>query len=283
MSMSQYKGNEMGLMSVLMLGVVAVVVYVTASRVQVSARDVAWMSAVRQVPPAEHTVYQRYLERHRRHRLAGGLFGVVLAVTIGVRWFGAVSIGIGEGSPLADVLFCGLAGTLLGALAAERFRLSEPASARLAASLSEREDVSRPDLRWATRGITLGALGVGLLVALSGNGLVPLLIGLGGLVALGVAEATQTAISSRRRPVLSDSAKTVDCRIRSFAGRSAALLQLAASVLVAGWTIAKVPGLEEGWLSFVRFVLVIGSLAGTVALLRQAAPRPPRKWRAEVE
>ena len=275
----------MGLISILVLGMAigAVVFYVTVSGVRVSARDVAWLSAVPQVLPAEQTVYARYLERHRRHRLAGGLFGVVFAVTIGVRWFGALSIGIGEGSPLADVLFCGLAGILLGALAAERFRLSEPTSPKLAASLSEREDVSRPDLRWTARGITLGALGVGLLVSLTGNGLVPMMIGVGGLVALVVAEATQTAISSRRRPVLSDSAKTVDLRIRSFAGRSAAWLQLAASVLVAGWTIAKVPGLEEGWLSFVRFVLVIGSLAGTVALLRKAAPRPPRKWQAGVE
>lgn len=260
---------------------VAVYFYVIASSVKVSARDVAWLAAMPVCPLAEADVYSRYLQRHRRHRLAGGLFGVTFAATVGIRWFSSISIGIGQRSPLADVLFCGLAGVLVGSLSAESFRLSEPPSSTVAASLLNRDGSPQPDLTRAARGLTIVSLSVGGFVAATGNGLASLSIATVGLAAALVAEATRAAISGRRRPVLSDRAQTVDLRIRSFAGRSVALLQLAAAVLVAGWTLAKVPGIDNQLLTLIRFLAEIGSLALTVILLHKAAPRPPRHWSAE--
>lgn len=82
----------------------------------------------------------------------------------------------------------------------------------------------------------------------------------------------------RRRPILSDEASEVDLRIRSFAYRSVALLQLAAAVLAAGWVVAKFPAPAGGLADAVRVFLALGALAGTLVLLHRAAPRPPRHW-----
>ena len=73
---------------------------------------------------------------------------------------------------------------------------------------------------------------------------------------------------------MSDRARDVDDRLRSFAGRSMALLQSAAAVIVAGWTLAKLSVLDGGVLDPARFLAVVGCLVGGVTLLRRAAPRP---------
>jgi hypothetical protein len=96
-----------------------------------------------------------------------------------------------------------------------------------------------------------------------------------------VAEATQAAITGRRRPVLSDRAQVVDLRMRSFASASTARLQLSVAVLTAAWTLSKVPGMDTGPLAPVQVVAMIGGLAITVVQLRRTSPRPPRKWVAE--
>ncbi|MDH3499262.1 MAG: hypothetical protein OEM97_04000 [Acidimicrobiia bacterium] len=257
---------------------VAVVSYVTIAGVRVSDRDVAWIAHAVQPPPPQAVVYSRYLQRHRRHRLAGGLFGTIFAVTMGIRWYGEVHIGIGEGNPLADILFCAMAGVLVGALSAETFRLSEPASSTIAASLATRDDPSRRDLTKLARSITIMSLAIGGLVAATGNGTESLWVAAaGGLVAM-VAEATRSAISSRRRPVLSDQARAVDLRIRTFANRSVAALQLAAALLAIGWTVAKIPAGEPAAIGLLRFLFVLGCLFATAILLNTAAPRPSRTW-----
>ena len=131
---------------------------VIVRRVQVTDRDIAWLSSTAQTPPAEAAVYGRYLERHRRHRLVGGLAGAFFAVVVGIRYYGSVSIGIGLGNPLADVLFCGLTGVLVGALAAESFRLSEPQSTTVVASLASRSIPVDPRLGQVARGLAAVAV-----------------------------------------------------------------------------------------------------------------------------
>jgi hypothetical protein len=224
-------------------------------------------------------VYARYLVRHRRHRVVGGLFGVAFAVVVGVRYSGSVNLGIGRGSPLADVLFCGVVGVQIGSLSAETFRLGPSPSPIAAASLAPRGEYRSPGLTWVPRCLTVAALMIGAVNAAIGHGLVPLAVALGGLVFTALAEATQAAIGGRRRPVLSDAARRVDARLRSFAGRSMALLQIAAAVIVAGWTLSKLPQPDQGILSVVRFIAVVGCLIGALVVLRRAAPRPPRRWR----
>jgi hypothetical protein len=277
-------GDGMGSFAVLLLALVIIIaagVSVAVGGTNVSARDVAWIAGTSDSSPAEADVYSRYLQRHRRHRLAGGLLGTLFAITVGVRWYGSVSFGIGTQSPLADVLFCGLGGVLVGAFSAESFRLSEPPSATVSASLTQHAGVARPELIRVARVIIVCSLVGGALVAASGQGLAPLWISIGGLVVALVAEATQSAISGRRRPVLSDRAQVVDLRMRSFASTSVARLQLAVAVLTATWTVSQVPGVDAGPLALVQALAVIAGFIITVVLLHRASPRPPRKWNAE--
>ena len=248
---------------------------------RVSALDVAWIAGTSDSSSAEADVYSRYLQRHRVHRLVGGLLGTLFAVIVGTRWYSSVSFGVGTNSPLADVLFCGLSGVLVGAFSAETFRLSEPPSATVSASLAEHARVARPQLIRAARVISLGALVGSALVAATGNGLTPLWIAIGGLVVALVAEATQSAITGRRRPVLSDQAQVVDLRMRSFASTSIARLQLAVAVLTATWVLSQVPGVDDGPVVLVQALVVIAGFVITVVLLHRASPRPPRKWIAE--
>lgn len=261
--------------------VAGVAFYVTVGGVRVTDRDIAWLSTTAHTPPAEAAVYSRYLERHRRHRLAGGLVGAVFAVVIGIRYYGSVSIGIGQGNPLADVLFCGLAGVLVGALSAESFRLSEPQSTTVVASLADRGIRVDPRLGHVARGLTAAAMLVGAVVAATGNGFDALAVSVAGLGIAGIAEATRRAIADRRRPVLGEAARAVDVTIRSFGARSVALLQLAAAVLVAGWVASKTPFSDAVALQLSQFVIVMGCLVATIVLLHRAAPRPPRAWVVE--
>lgn len=251
--------------------------YVIIRGVRVTGRDIAWLSSTAHTPPAEAAVYGRYLERHRRHRLTGGLVGACFAIVVGIRYYGSVSIGIGQGNPLADVLFCGLAGVLVGALSAERFRLSEPPSTTVVASLADRGIRVDPRVGHIARGLVAAAVLAGVGVAATGNGFDALAVAVAGLGVAGVAETTRRAIADRRRPVLSESARTVDVNIRSFASRSVALLQLAAALLVTGWVTSKAPT-DVAALQLLQLVVVMGCLVGTIVLLHRAAPRPPRGW-----
>lgn len=270
----------MAIGAVLVALLVASGVVAAFPRSTVSSRDVSWLAGNATYSSDERVVYQRYLVRHRRHRAAGGLFGVTFAAVVGIRYFGSVSVGIGSGSPLADVLFCGVAGVQIGALSAETFRLGPSALPVAVASLTPHDEYRSPRLKRAPRGLTLAALMVAIINALTNHGLTPLAIALGGLIFTAFAEATQAAISGRRRPVLSDAARDVDAHLRSFAGTSMALLQTAAAVIVVGWTVSKLPLPDTGLLAAVHLLAVVGCLVAAIVVLRRAAPRPPRRWTA---
>lgn len=277
-------GDGMGAPAGLLLALAiftAAVISLMIKRAQVTARDVAWVAGAPKPSTAEADVYSRYLQRHRTHRVAGGLIGALFAISVGSAWYGSVRIGVGSHSPLADVLFCGLGGVLVGAFSAESFRLSEPPSTTVSASLAEHAGASRPDLIWVARGISVAALLGGGLIAATGHGLAPLSIAIGGLIATLVAEATQSAISGRRRPILSSRAQVVDLQMRSFASTSVARLQLASAVLSATWIVSGAPGVDTGPLAPIQVFVEIAGLAITVVLLHRAAPRPPRNWIAE--
>lgn len=259
----------------------AAVIALMLKRAQVTARDVAWIAGTPKPSPAEADVYSRYLQRHRTHRVAGGLLGAFFAVSVGTAWYGSVRIGVGPHSPLADVLFCGLGGVLFGAFSAESFRLSEPPSTTVSASLAEHAGAARPDLIRVARGLSVASLLGGGLIAATGHGLAPLWIAIGGLIATLVAEATQSAITGRRRPVLSSRAHVVDLQMRSFASTSVARLQLAAAVLTATWIVSRVPGADTGPQVPVQIFVEVAGLVITVVLLHRASPRPPRNWIAE--
>ena len=222
----------------------------------------------------EATVIAAYQHRLAGHRLVGGTIGVVFAVIFGLRWDGSVHLGIGDGHPLGDVLFCGLAGTVVGALSAETYRLSEPPSSVRVANVWSRS-MEPPKYRRQARALTAGTLIVGL-VAMAAGRQAPLFIALVGLLSAWVSEATHRAIETRRRPVLSDRAAMVDTALRRFAVVSSAHLQLASAWIVVGWTVAKtgIPGL------LMAVPVWTGLILGVVHL-RRSSPKHLRLERAD--
>lgn len=276
---------------VLVLGVLAVALLIIRpwSR-RVNERDVAWIAGTAVVPGDEAEVYSRYLDRHLRHRLAGGAFGAVFAAVVGIRYYENVQIiGAGTVSPAADMFFGIVTGVVLGALSAETFRLSQPRGRAAVASLAPREPVGDPRIVSIARGVAVAALVWGALmfvIPVSGaRTSAALVVAVVGLAIGGVVELTRAAVENRRRPAESERALYVDSRIRAFAGRSLSWLQLTVAVLVATWVVALTPvGEAAGILAqeagqVVVGFLVLAGLVTTVVLLRRASPRPPRHWR----
>jgi hypothetical protein len=248
----------------------------------VTAADVGWLAREAYPAPDEAAVYRRYLTRHRRHRAVGGLFGAGFAILTGITWYNTVHIGIGSVSPLADVLWCTVAGIVCGALSAEAFRFDRPRrrGARSAASLEPHAPAARPDLVRAARVLIGCSLVVAVVVVgIWGIGSLGVLtVAVGGSAMVAVAELTRASIAGRRRPVMTDAAARVDAHIREFAGTAVARLELAAAVLTAGWVVSGLPDQRGGGDDAVRVVLVLAALVGTLVLLHRAAPRAPRGW-----
>ena len=248
-------------------------------RAKVTSNDVAWLSAGSAASMEEETVYHRYLDRHRRHRLFGGFFGAVFAALVGIRLYQNVTIGIiADGLPLADIWFCALAGIMVGALSAEQFRLNEPQSDTVAASLAERGIEPNQALILVARGLAVSALLAGAAIAGLSSSFDALAIAILGVLLATVAERTRQAVSTRRRPLLSPSAKTVDIRIRTFASDSVTQLQVSAAFLVTAWVTSKLPDTEIAAVDFFQFAGVMVFLIASVVTLRKARPYPPRDW-----
>lgn len=266
---------------VLVLGVCA---FVVAQRgtAQVTPVDVAWIVGARagtSVPDDEADVVVRYLVRHRRHRLAGGVLGVVFAVVVGLRWNQSVGFGFSQGSPLADVLFCGVAGVLVGALAAEGYRLRPGPGARTALLEAHPPAPLATTVR-AARVVLAASVLAGLVVASTGPAPAALVTAAVGAALVGVAELTRRRIVDRRRPVRSPRADHLDLRLRHFAAASVARLELAAALLTAlwvwAWWSAATPDAGAA-LTAARTLVALAGLVGVVVLLVRAAPRAPRR------
>lgn len=243
-----------------------------------TATDVAWLAgpnfsqADSPLNDDAVAVCRRYLTRHRRHRLAGGLIGVVFAAIIGVRWFGAITIGLGQGSPLADLLFCGVAGVIVGTLSAESFRLTAAPNATRAASLAPRRAPAGGRRVAISRVIVVAAVAVGVVAALTNHGWLAFVTSLILIVPLAVAELVLAVIAGRSRPVMTDRARHLDTRLRTFARSSLSYLHLATAWLMLGWAVAKIDALS-GFLEFVRFCVLCGCLIVALVMLHRAAPR----------
>jgi hypothetical protein len=242
------------------------------------ARHGGWLAEP--LPPSSHeaSALVRYLSRHVLHRRVGATVGVVLATVAGIRLYGEVNIGIGTRSPLADVLFCGLAGSIVGMMSAETFRLKRERYDGRSASLVERTPLVPVRLLVLSRALTIAScLGaVAILVATRDAG--PLAIAAAGVAVAGVAEATRRAITSRPRPVMTDRARWVDDRMRWFAQRAVGNLQLAAAWLLAGWVVSKAGDTEHTAVDVLQLLIVLGCLAAAVVHLLRASPRRPRGW-----
>ncbi|QAY70459.1 hypothetical protein [Xylanimonas protaetiae] len=241
-------------------------------------RDAAWLAGTWLVPTDEVDVYARSLRRVRAHRRAGGWIGIAFAVVAGIAWGGQVTFGIATHGPLADVLFCGVAGVLVGALSAETYRLTLPrAGASASASLAPRPELPGRRQVVAARVLAGASVVVGAATAATGHGTVTLFTALLVVVLVLVCAATRASVAHRRRPALLDRALVVDGNLRAFAARTVAWLELTAGTLAATWAVSALGSL--GWLPDVpAAVLSLGTLVTAVVFLVKASPRPPRRF-----
>ncbi len=262
----------------LLLLLVAFPVFILVTRVigtRVDGRDVRWLAGD-DVTAAEAAVVVAYLRRHRLHRLFGGIFGVVLALVIGIQWYGQGGFALGTTNPLADVLFCGIAGVVGGALSAETYRLRLPRSGPSTASLAERPGLPLAGHAWTARGVLAGSMLLGVVAGLAWGRWTGAFAAACGLGVVAVAEATRTAIAHRRRPVLSERAQVLDGRFRGFAAASVTRLELSVVALVAIWAFTSLP--QTGPWAPVAAAGWLAGLVVAVVQLHRAAPRPPAGW-----
>lgn len=237
-------------------------------------RDILWLAG-RPVTEQEADVLTCYLRRHRVHRVVGGLTGVAFALVVSLRT-GGPGLVIGD-DPFADLLFCGVAGVVVGALSAESYRLRLPRSAPVAASLAPRPALPLRHevvVSWALVATGLAAAVPGLV----GGNLLALRAAAFGAAVLAAGAATRSAIAHRRRPVLSERALELDGRMRGFASASVARLQVSMGTMVVVWSIWAIPDLSGTPLGFLAALASVGGLFVAIRSLRRAAPRPPADW-----
>lgn len=240
-------------------------------------RDILWLAG-RPVTWEEADVCVRYLRRHRMHRVVGGLAGVAFAVVVSLR-LGGPGLVLG-GAPFADMLFCGGAGVVVGALSAETFRLRLPRSAPTTASLAPRPALPLRREVVASWVLVGAGAGVGVVVAVqTGDPTAAEAAALGVLV-LALGAATRSAIAHRRRPVLSERALELDGRMRGFASASVARLQVSMGTMTLVWSLAAIPDLSGTLPGFLVGLAGLGAFVVAIRYLRRAAPRPPNDWQA---
>ncbi len=266
------RGDEVLHIALLLLVVLLVVGLVTLGRSgPPNARDISWLVGAGVVPDDEAAVVRRYLGRHRRHRMVGGLVGVVAA--------GIASMRLADEASLQVLLFGGIAGVLVGTLSAESYRLRPLApGATTVASLEPRDPAPSAGVVWTARGLLVAAALGAVATAAWRHDAGPLWLVGGGAVVTAFAEATRARIVGRRRPVLSFRARELDVRIRAFAGRSVAWLQLAATVLVVGGVVGAIP-VTPAPLGVLRALALLAALVEAIVFTHRAAPRPPVSWR----
>ena len=267
------EGNEpvlLGGVAIVLAAVVVLLVAALWAMVTPRERDVAWVAGAGVVPDDEAEVVRRYLLRHRRLRMAGGLVGVVATTIAAFRYQGSVSF--------TALLFGGIAGVLVGTLFAESYRLDPRGGAAAVASLEPRDPAPLPGVVWTARGLlaaaALGAVALSLWVRDTAT----VLLAVAGLLVAGLAEATRARIVGRRRPVLSFRARELDARIRAFAGRSVANLQLAAALLVVTGVVVSVP-VPGPVPTAMRWLVWLAGFVLAWVYAHRAAPRPPSSWR----
>lgn len=267
------------------LALAAVLLFRSRATQQVTSADVTWLVGAgpgSPVPHEEAEVAARYLARHRHYRLVGGLIGVGFAVVVGLRWYRSVGFGFAQRSPLADVLFCGVAGVLVGALLSESYRLRPTLGARTA-SLAPHPPAPHAEVVIAARLVLAAASVAGLVMAWTGAGPAALASAVAGGLVVAVAELTRRRIVDRRRPVHTGRVERLDRQLRAFAATSVARLQLAAAILTAMWVLAWWQAATPAAPVALDILAGAGGLAGlavVVVLLLQAAPRAPRRARS---
>lgn len=270
------------LLQVLLAVFLVLGVLVVLRRTRVDDRDVAWLAGGQPpADPAVDQVYRQYLLRHRSHRAVGGSLGVLLALTYAIAARGTVYVGIGA-SPWGDVVFCGLAGVVAGALSAEVYRVAAPPGPAVA-SLAPHSRPREQHMVVAGRCLLLLAVAVAVPSMTVGSPVPTVAAVLAGAAVVGMAEAARRAIADRRRPVLSPAAAQVDSRVRAYASGAVARLELAAGALTATWALSADGPVWSTWFSRLAPTLALSLFVLALVQLHLARPRPPRTFTVRPE
>lgn len=244
------------------------------------AADATWLTGSEHPGADVVELVARYLDRVRAHRWNGALIGGGLALLRGLL-DQQVSVGIGSGSPLGDLLFGGLAGLLVGSVLAETWRLDlrRPARrAELIPRVPEREATAlRPVVAvLTTLTVVLGVISPGIRSVLLASASMALMV---------THRLVLRAVAERGRPALPVDLRRADDAVRAYAARRLGVETLAAAILVFGW---QLDGVAPSALGPLTGAVTTASLVVTVLLIRRSRPWPaavrgtdPRTARAD--
>ena len=193
--------------------------------------------------------------------------GAGLALARGLQT-GHVSVGVGVGSPLSDVLFGGLVGLLAGSVLAETWRVRPRASTRHAELAPRSNDPGAASLLPVVTLLTAAT------VALTAAAPSPRTAFMAAMsAALFLAHRlVLRAVGGRGRPALPDELRHADDAIRAYAGRRIGIESVAGAVLLLGWQVANVtPPLADSLSAALQLLAVVV----TIVLVRRSRPWPP--------
>ncbi|MCL2802927.1 MAG: hypothetical protein FWD29_03055 [Micrococcales bacterium] len=259
----------------------AIIVWAARHAARVRQSDVDWLAGGL-ASDLTKPIYTAYLRRHWRMRTLGCLAGLAVAVVSGLCWPGdtVVTVGIGAGRMGSDLLVGALAGITFGTLGAESYRLRVGRGPRRQARLEARPARPQPRLIMTARALAIVAIGLAALgtVLWSKSGMIG-----GALLAIvlaGLAEVTQAAITDRRR-FASDYVDAVDQRLRAFAGRSVAWLELSGAILGLGWCLSALEPAND-LVGAAMTVAILACLVLAFVALQRSSGRAPRGWQPAV-
>jgi hypothetical protein len=255
--------------------VVALAIYLLVR--QPTAADVAYLAGGTVADAAAAAFYRAYLVRQLHFRGAGGLVGVAFAVAMAARYDAGPTLFFSGGPvPLADSLLMGVAGVVVGGLAAESYRIGRN-TGLAEANLEARDRFAPPQVILAARLALAAAALVAAGCAAAGLGAGGWWTVAAGAVIVALAEWTQRAIRDRRRPAGPPEVTAADQAVRMFAGRTAAWLELSIGSLSLSWVVPA-PDQSEP-LGAAEFFLGAASLALAVFALVRSSVRAPRAFR----
>ncbi|MGQ0743207.1 MAG: hypothetical protein ACT4OS_02495 [Acidimicrobiales bacterium] len=231
--------------------------------------DAAWLTGKSSSSAAAVALIARYLSRVRQHRYNGAVLGGGLALLHSVTYEQNISIGIGSGSPLGDLLFGSLAGLLVGSVLAETWRIRRRRRVRQAEISVRSPEAEAKSLRVPVAVLTIFTV----LLALASRRAWPTGMAAASLLLLVVHRLVLRAVAERGRPALPEDLRDADDAIRAFAGRRLGIETFATAMLLAGWQFASVDLPVPRPLGVASLV---GSVVATIVLVHRSRPWPPR-------
>jgi len=258
-------------MGAVLLGIVLLTALAAArlswSRVgQIADADVRWLQGI----GANDSVFpmiHKYLYRTRAHRWMGAVVGVISSLVASLVVGRRVTAGVGANEPWFDVLFCGLAGVIIGSIVAEvRRRQAETKGARQVGARSA--EMVRSQLELVAFALVILTVALALFAPSTASAIVA-----GGAVAvLGCQLVLVDGLRLGSRELVELDLRHADDSIRTYSIHRFALETLAWAILVSGWQLGT--SVLDG--RFIGGVIVVLTLLVSLFLVLQSRPYPER-------